>query len=219
MSITPADIQQQRFSEAKRGYDPQEVDVFLEQIAKDIDLMLRKIADLKGRLNNAERELAAAKSQSAMAVPAAAPVYGNQISDTSASPSQVAAALIVAQQTSDKMISDARIEADKIRVEADSRAREIIRKALAEKQDELAEIERLKESREEFRASYVKLVKHFEDEANAVFPEAMLTSPKYFPENEQHIEASISAPIAPAAVPVAPVPVVQDNDLGLDDLD
>ena len=28
MAITPADIQAQTFSEAKRGYDPAEVDVF-----------------------------------------------------------------------------------------------------------------------------------------------------------------------------------------------
>ena len=33
MAITPADIQAQTFSEAKRGYDPGEVDVFLERLA------------------------------------------------------------------------------------------------------------------------------------------------------------------------------------------
>ena len=35
MAITPADIQAQTFSEAKRGYDPAEVDVFLEQLASE----------------------------------------------------------------------------------------------------------------------------------------------------------------------------------------
>ena len=54
MPITPADIQQKTFSEAKRGYQPGEVDVFLEEISKDIDAMLRKIADLKTRLTTAE---------------------------------------------------------------------------------------------------------------------------------------------------------------------
>ena len=55
MPITPAEIQQKTFSEAKRrGYEPSEVDEFLEQISRDIDAMLRKIADLKNRLTTAE---------------------------------------------------------------------------------------------------------------------------------------------------------------------
>ena len=48
MAITPADIQAQTFSEAKRGYDPAEVDVFLETLSSEVDAMLAKIVDLKG---------------------------------------------------------------------------------------------------------------------------------------------------------------------------
>ena len=47
MAITPADIQAQTFSEAKRGYDPAEVDVFLETLSSEVDAMLAKIVDLK----------------------------------------------------------------------------------------------------------------------------------------------------------------------------
>ena len=61
MAITPADIQAQTFSEAKRGYDPAEVDVFLEQLASEVDAMLNKIVDLKTRLTATEQELAAAE--------------------------------------------------------------------------------------------------------------------------------------------------------------
>mgnify|MGYP000804709042 FL=1 len=43
MAITPADIQAQTFSEAKRGYDPAEVDVFLETLSSEVDAMLAKI--------------------------------------------------------------------------------------------------------------------------------------------------------------------------------
>ena len=63
MAITPADIQAQTFSEAKRGYDPAEVDVFLEQLASEVDAMLNKIVDLKTRLTATEQELAAAQAQ------------------------------------------------------------------------------------------------------------------------------------------------------------
>ena len=58
MAITPADIQAQTFSEAKRGYDPAEVDVFLETLSSEVDAMLAKIVDLKGRLTATEQQLA-----------------------------------------------------------------------------------------------------------------------------------------------------------------
>ena len=57
MAITPADIEQQTFSPSKHGYDTEEVDAFLEQISSEVDAMLQKIADLKGRLNNTEQQL------------------------------------------------------------------------------------------------------------------------------------------------------------------
>ena len=76
MAITPADIQAQTFSEAKRGYDPGEVDVFLEQVSAEVDAMLNKIVDLKNRLTATEQQLADAQNQlaQAQAAPAPAPV-------------------------------------------------------------------------------------------------------------------------------------------------
>ena len=62
MAITPADIQAQTFSEAKRGYDPAEVDVFLETLSSEVDAMLAKIVDLKGRLTATEQQLADAQA-------------------------------------------------------------------------------------------------------------------------------------------------------------
>ena len=56
------------------------------------------------------------------------------------------------------------------------KAREVIRQALAEKQTELDEIDRLKQSREDFRAEYRKLLQHFLDDADSVFPETVLTN-------------------------------------------
>lgn len=67
MAITPADIQAQTFSEAKRGYDPGEVDVFLEQVSAEVDAMLNKIVDLKNRLTATEQQLTDAQNQLAQA--------------------------------------------------------------------------------------------------------------------------------------------------------
>ena len=63
MAITPTDIEQLTFSPSKHGYDTEEVDAFLEQLTEEVGAMLQKIADLKGRLNASEQQLAAAQAQ------------------------------------------------------------------------------------------------------------------------------------------------------------
>ena len=55
-------------------------------------------------------------------------------------------------------------------------AREVIRQALTEKQAELEEIDRLKASREEFKAEYLKLIQHFMDDAQNSFPADLMAS-------------------------------------------
>ena len=176
MPITPAEIQQKTFSEAKRrGYEPSEVDEFLEQISRDIDAMLRKIADLKNRLTAAEakngelqgeiekvraeadKAVADARAAAPAAAPAA-PANNGKPNIYSATEEQLSAALIVAQQTADRIVAEAKSNAERIRLDADNQARKVIRQALDEKQTELDEIERLKVSRENFRTEYLALI-------------------------------------------------------------
>lgn len=214
MAITPADIQAQTFSEAKRGYDPAEVDVFLERLAAEVDAMLNKIVDLKTRLTDTEQQLASAQAaQAQMAAPAPAP--GPAASpEYTATASQISAALIAAQQSADNIVAEARENADRIRSEADAKAREVIRQALAEKQNELAEIDRLKASREEFKAEYIKLIQHFMDDAQNEFPADLLVST---PTGSEPVAMPAPAPAPepmPVADPFAPLP-----NFGADDLD
>ena len=217
MAITPADIQAQTFSEAKRGYDPAEVDVFLERLASEVDAMLNKIVDLKTRLTAAEQELAAAQAQAQaapapVAAPAPAPVANPEYTATA---SQISAALIAAQQSADNIVADARENADRIRAEADAKAREVIRQALAEKQNEINEIDRLKASREEFKAEYLKLIQHFMDEAQNEFPADLLMGTPTGSEAVVAEPVSVPAPEPmPVADPFAPLP-----NFGSDDLD
>ena len=137
MAITPADIEQQTFSPSKHGYDTEEVDNFLEQLSSEVDAMLQKIADLKGRLTSTEQQLSAAQAQIASleergAATVAAPAPAAAPVDTiSASESQISRVLIVAQQSADKLVAEARDNAEKIRNDADAKAREVIRQALA----------------------------------------------------------------------------------------
>lgn len=193
MPITPADIQQKTFPEARRGYEPTKVDEFLEEISTDIDAMLRKIADLKTRLTAAEgknaelvNQLEAAKSAAAKAQQAAAaaqatvaspaPVAAPQAKSGiySATEEQLSAALIAAQQTAERIVGEAKTSAERIRSDAENQARKVIRQALDEKQAELDEIERLKKSREDFRSEYMGLLQKFVDAAQTNFPASML---------------------------------------------
>ena len=202
MAITPADIEQLTFSPSKHGYNTEEVDAFLDQISSEVDAVLNKIADLKGRLNSSEQQLAAAQAQVAQlreqGVASAAAVQQAPAYDAGymASERQISQVLLVAQQSADRMLEEARNSADKIRTDAETKAREVIRQALAEKQTELEEIDRLKQSREDFRSEYKKLIQHFMDDADAVFPQATLSTPN----------GSAAREVAPAPAPVIPTP-------------
>lgn len=225
MAIKPSDIQAQVFSEAKRGYDPGEVDVFLERLAAEVDAMLNKIVDLKTRLTDTEQQLAAANARlaEATAEPAAQPQPAAIPAEFTATASQISAALISAQQSADAIIAEARDNADRIRNDADAKAREVIRQALAEKQSEINEIDRLKASREEFRAEYIKLIQHFMDDAQDSFPDDILSNT---PTGSEHTEDASPMETAPMAVPaeaVEPQPVADPfaplDNFAVDDLD
>ncbi len=230
MAITPADIENMTFSQAgkhEEGYKTDEVDVFLDQVASEVDAMLQKIADLKGRLTTSEQQLAAAqaqvaqlKEQTSMATPVEVTPAPASQPEFTASERQISQVLIVAQQSADKLVADARTNAENIRNEADQKAREVIRQALAEKQNELDEIDRLKQSREDFRTEYKKLLQHFMDDADSVFPQQTLSVPNGS-KGTTHTDSVVAptpvahpAPAAPAvdvdATTYAPAPAAND---------
>lgn len=223
MAITPADIEQLTFTPSKHGYDTEEVDNFLEELAGEVDAMLQKIADLKSRLTASDQALDAARAQIAQLqaqlqnAGSQAEIVPSNSSAVVATERQISQALIVAQQSADRIVAEARDNADKIRTEADQKAREVIRQALAEKQNELDEIDRLKASREEFRTEYKNLLQHFMDDAEAVFPAQMLTSttgsqPRYeVPKAQDVVDVNATVYVPETDMGVAGI--------GVDDLD
>ena len=220
MAITPAEIDNLCFSPSKKGYDTDEVDAFLERCSSEVDAMLQKIADLKGRLTASEQQLAAAQAQIAQlhsqqpaeaASPVAAPT------GLTASETQISTVLIVAQQSADKIVAEARDNAEKIRNDADQKAREVIRQALAEKQSELDEMDRLKESREQFRDQYKALLQHFMDDADNAFSGQLSTS---LPTGSAAAaQAAVSAPAAAPAFDADATQLAQPSQLPMSGVD
>ena len=165
MSITALDIQQQSFGTSRHGYDPEEVDVFLERIATEIDNMGRFIADAGARLRAAEDRVTQAEERAVQAEQKARVTASNGITEDS-----ISKAFINAQRSADALMEEARREGEKVYREAESKARDIIHDSLTEKQAIISEIDRLRESCEKFRTEYLSLLNHFQADAQKLLP-------------------------------------------------
>ncbi|HNY29543.1 MAG TPA: DivIVA domain-containing protein [Fibrobacteria bacterium] len=57
MNITPLDIRKQEFNRKMRGYDPEEVQGFLDQVATALEAANASVSELEERLKDAEGKL------------------------------------------------------------------------------------------------------------------------------------------------------------------
>jgi cell division initiation protein len=168
MAITAMDIQQQSFGTARHGYEPQEVDVFLERLAAEVDTFNRALVEARSRYEAAETRAQAAEQQLQQAQ--AANRQASQVRSSAATEEQISRAFIAAQRSADALTEEAREKAEAAYREAETRARDIVRDALAEKQRILNEVDRLRASCEKFRSDYLSLLKHFSADAQKTMP-------------------------------------------------
>ena len=167
MAITATDIQQQSFGTARHGYDPQEVDVFLERLAVEVDTMNLALSEARTRIEAADSRVQAAEQKAQQAARQAA---ANVAPASGITEDQISRAFIAAQRSADALKEEARQEAEKVYRDAETRGRDIVRDALSEKQRILGEVERLRESCEKFRTEYLSLLDHFQADANKKMP-------------------------------------------------
>lgn len=113
MDVTPQLIEQIDFSEKFRGYDPDQVDDFLERVGATLAELSKTTADAVQRAERAEAELRNAPQGGATRAPVAA------MSDEEEA-MQSTRTLMMAKRTADAAIADARQEAQKLL--ADTRA-------------------------------------------------------------------------------------------------
>lgn len=124
MAITVPMIEEKEFKTKVRGYDPVEVDEFLDEICDEMILMQEEISNLQARLAQASRNLAYAQPAPA---PAPAPASVPVVADVSESAQKLMAN---AQRLYDETIAQAKEEAAAIIAKAKEQASDLEDEAL-----------------------------------------------------------------------------------------
>lgn len=191
MAITSAEIHNQSFSIDRKGYDVDEVDVFLEHVADEIDGLNDQIAQLEAQLDDSkfdgfdtpariveedERSIepAHAASNDALAekdariaeLEAQLDDLEAQLEEKKANDNAIAQALIIAQRSADDVVSNAKAQAADTVQDAEDEAKRIVDKAEADRQKVLDAIKKLEDDREDAREEYRALLTEFIEDAN-----------------------------------------------------
>ena len=172
MAITSAEIHNQSFSIDRKGYDVDEVDVFLEHVADEIDGMNAQIAQLENQLDDRKFEgfdtPARVEAPVVVTDDAALAEKDARIADLErqleakkADDNAIAQALIIAQRSADEIIANANAQAAATIKDAEDEGTRIVDKAEAERQKVLDAIKKLEDDREDAREDYQELLTDF----------------------------------------------------------
>src|SRR5262245_32161213 len=104
MNLTPMDIRKQKFKKAIRGYDPVEVDTFMDMVAQELEGVLRQLSEQREKLLESD----------------------TQLKDYRQIEKSLQQTLLQAQEATGKSYESARLEADAILREAESRAAKMV---------------------------------------------------------------------------------------------
>ena len=158
MKITPLDIQQMVFKVGFRGYDKEEVNRFLEELAQTVESLDRDHAVQREKIMFLEQQLAELKRTEAT----------------------LSSTLLSAQSLAEDMKRNAQREADLVIKEAELKAGELIRQAKVELTDTQRDLSSLQKQRllmvERLRASLRMFERMLEVEEQEAFHDAATVS-------------------------------------------
>lgn len=185
MPITAEDIHNQSFSIDRKGYDVDEVDVFLERVADGIDELNNRIIELEDELALAQEQASASEMVTdavvadeeidAISSGEMADIVAEkdaiiadlqaQLAEKSANDSAISQALIIAQRSADEIIVKANAQASETMQDAREEADRIINRANSDRQEVMDAIRRLEDDREDARDEYADLLRELIDDA------------------------------------------------------
>lgn len=213
MKLTPLDIHHKEFRHSLRGYNEEEVDQFLDQVADEFERLFKENIDLSERLDALQ----------------------NKVNEFEMQRQTINNTLMTAQRSADDIVVRANSEAEGIVAHANARAKEIVNDALAKKQQIRGELLRIKQAEEEFRERYKTLLESnlraitevgLGDDVNAllgdteepVVPEEavapsgeMFEASSFEPASAPTVEAVAEMPAAPRVMPAEDVSARADE--------
>lgn len=168
MAITVKDIQEKIFpTQAANGYDVEQVDDFLDEIAEQLNALIRENIQIKQEADQLAHELTAKEKELKAAV-SKTPDYNeegyfknlqNTMRDTLISAQRVADDTIAAAQAeAETAVANAQAEADRLVSKAQADAAAMTERAQNTAAAAKAEYESLKAAADGYRASFRKLV-------------------------------------------------------------
>lgn len=116
--LTPREIQEKQFHDAFRGYNHEEVDLFIDQVAEAYETIYKENQAFNRRLEELQEKLKNGPVSSA-AAPTAPAVPRSESED------MLKRMLVTAQETADKAVASARAKAQMLVEEAEIKARRI----------------------------------------------------------------------------------------------
>jgi cell division initiation protein len=139
MKLTPLDIHHKEFRNALRGYSPEEVDDFLDEVADEFERLFKENIDLSEKLEAASARVRAYADME------------RTLQNT----------MVAAQTSADDIRSRAEAEASRMVADAESKSQEIVSSALEDKQRSQLELARLKDAEEDFRARFRAMLQDY----------------------------------------------------------
>jgi DivIVA domain-containing protein len=175
MDITPQVINEVEFPLKVRGYDPDEVDDFLERMAVGVGQLQERLEELAERAAVAERRAAELEKQvkEAGSARAAGGPAGDRPAMTPVQETeQLSRTLAMAQRFVDQAMKEAQDEADKLVAEATDRSRQMhtqtdveVERLRNEAQADIAdEVRQLEDARASLQGDVEALTRHADDQ-------------------------------------------------------
>ncbi|HEY8339587.1 MAG TPA: DivIVA domain-containing protein [Egibacteraceae bacterium] len=155
MAITPDDIHAQTFKERFKGYDEEEVDRFLAQVADGIAELHREREQLAERVRQLEESGAGGDSSSVSETEALLRrtlVTAQRAADDTVAEARATAEQMVAdaREEAETLLAEARAEAEELRARARAQAERELEHARAERERVLAAVDDLRRLRGEY---------------------------------------------------------------------
>ena len=181
MKLTPLDIHHKEFGHSLRGYNEEQVDQFLDEVADEFERLFKENIDLSEKFEAANERLRSYQAMEAT------------LNNT----------MLAAQQSAEMIVAKAGVEADTMLRDAELKSKELIHNALQKRQVVANELIRIKQAEEEFRARYRALLESQMRDINEVgLPDDVNV---LLGETDDGVMSAVEVR-APAEAPVAPMP-------------